>query len=87
MEGKNARRLADNPLERSFADAWARYNKEGKITEYLLTDSPLNHRQTVPDDVEVDIATMMQWLGSPVGQGFLEEALGFDIRNYLDLTG
>lgn len=84
VEGKHTHRLNANPMEKRFADAWATYNSDGNVTEYLLS-TRLNERQFVPEDTEVDIATIVQWLGSPVGMHFLEEALGFDVRNYTDI--
>jgi hypothetical protein len=75
LKGLNAHRQAYSPVERLFAETWAEYDKENHILEYLLSDT-INESQPVSEDDQVTVATVIQWLGSPVGQGFLAKVLG-----------
>ncbi len=89
MNSKNQHRFKDNPMERRFHEAWQRQNHNCNITGYVLSDDP-NHRCAVDEDTDCAISTMMQWLGSPVGQAFLEDVLDLDVplRDQLrDKTG
>ena len=77
-EGRSTHRFDDNPLERVFADEWKEMNDgEGRghgILAYLLAENPNRPRNEVSDrDAEV-AATVIQWLGSNVGQCFLSRA-------------
>ncbi len=76
----NPHRLAQNPLEKAFLDAWGRANVYGHMLEYLLSDDPDQHRAAVSEQDELVAATIIQWLGSPVGQAFLEGVLEQPIR-------
>ena len=76
--GLSTYRLADNPEERRFAEAWQEHNDRGRTLDYLL-DPHKGERGNPPEAEEPDrvlAATIVQWLGSPVGQGFLRD-LGF----------
>lgn len=77
-KGINAHRLKDNPLEKKFADAWEAENTEGRNTlEYLLAKK-INHPypgEVSKRDREV-AASVIQWLGSPVGSYFVKEVTG-----------
>jgi hypothetical protein len=67
----------ENPEEVRFAEAWNRANEEGRILDYLLCTG--DQRFTIsssPREVEV-AATVIQWLGSPVGQSWLRD-LGYE---------
>ena len=64
VEGKHTQRLNANPTEKRFADAWATYNSDGNVTEYLLS-TRINERQFVPEDTEVDIDDhSVAWIAS-----------------------
>jgi hypothetical protein len=69
----------DNPCEVAFAKAWDRQSEsghpEGIFIDFLIKDS-------TPRDKQV-MATVIQWLGSNVGQAFLEDV----IRHNPELTG
>lgn len=76
--GLQPHRLKDNPEEERFAKAWAEQNKHGNNLAYLLDSASGGNGRPAdasPRD-EVVAATVIQWLGSPVGQAFLEE-LGY----------
>jgi hypothetical protein len=73
-ESINAHRLnKNNPLEKKFAAAWKDINWDNKILSYLLDRTHENRGDHVVTDLEAEVAaTMIQWLGTPVGQYFLE---------------
>ena len=70
--GKGLReyRFADNPHERIAAELW---EKQG-VLGYLLADDPGRHPPPTPSERDqVVAATLMQWLGSPVGRCFFRD--------------
>jgi hypothetical protein len=80
-KGYHQCRFKDNPMEKLFAQEWERINTsrmtqdlDGKgILDYMLAkDNNYPAGEATPRDREV-AATIIQWLGSPVGQGFLED--------------
>ena len=78
MISKKAYRFMTNPQERVFFDKWCEYNDTSKgmtysTLEYILADKP-NHPagECTARDEEI-AATVIQWLGSPVGQQFLND--------------
>jgi hypothetical protein len=78
-KGYHTRRFRDNPEEKRFAEAWAKMNDGSNNVNYLLDESHADQRFT-PEAPERDCriaATVIQWLGSPVGQGFLRD-LGYE---------
>ena len=77
-KGLRAQRLPHNPEERRFSEAWALENGRGQLLDYLL-DTRTDHTAFPPPSSTRDhqvAATVIQWLGSPVGQSFLE-TLGY----------
>ena len=71
--GVSRHRLLQNPLEQKFADGW---EKMAPTTlGYLLCGQDSNFHDYTERDAEV-AATMIQWLGSPVGESFVREILG-----------
>lgn len=76
--GLNTHRLNSNPEEKAFADAWAKRNTGRNNLPYLLDNRKVHtgYPPDVSDRDHVVAATLIQWLGSPVGQAFLEE-LGY----------
>jgi hypothetical protein len=79
--GLNVHRFRDNPEEKRIAEAWERLNVTGNIVDYLLDRRQVRMgRPPEAGDVErAAIATVIQWLGSPVGQSWLRE-LGYERR-------
>lgn len=75
-KGLHQHRFIQNPLERKFALAWDKINNTkycGNDTiEYLLFPTPNDPRPVSKKDREI-AATVIQWLGSPCGQGFLRD--------------
>lgn len=75
-QGHGVHRYASNPEEKAFALAWQNECDKGAVLSYLLFpeyDGPRASRP-VPSDAENKVAaTVIQWLGSPVGQTFLRD--------------
>jgi hypothetical protein len=73
-QGKFRRRLETNPTERAFAEWW---DEEGpRILPHLLAPEDKRWPGKVPDDHAIVAATVIQWLGSPVGMSLLEALIG-----------
>lgn len=79
VRGLHPYRFAQNPEEQRFAEAWADWNATGKHLAYLLTVGDQRFPATPTEREEQVAATVIQWLGSPVGQGFLRD-LGYEKR-------
>lgn len=77
-KGLHTHRFKDNPEEKRFAEKWDSDNASGHNLAHLLDQSRGESiRPPEPSDRDrVVAATVIQWLGSPVGQGFLRE-LGY----------
>lgn len=74
--GLNQHRLSSNQLERRFAEHWDDLNKRGDTLAWILNrfDSRGAQRKGHVSARDADVAaSVIQWLGSPVGQGFLAE--------------
>lgn len=71
FRGLHLYRLASNPIERIYAERWAEINKTGHILEHILGNGD-RKADPSPRDYAV-AATVVQWLGTIIGQGFLEE--------------
>jgi hypothetical protein len=79
-KGKSRHRLADNPEEKAFAEAWDAINRGPLETgvrtlDYLLIADGVTAREPTAEEREL-AATVVQWLGSTCGQFFLGE-LGY----------
>jgi hypothetical protein len=75
-KGLHQYRFQNNPMEEKYAKAWEKENKSGSndILDYLLAkdcNSPQDGEVSERDRLVA--ATVIQWLGSPVGQSFIEE--------------
>ncbi len=79
-KGRSQARFRNNPLERKFAKAWEQQNTtylgnlNGRGTLDFMLAEKINHPagEVTPRDREV-AATVIQWLGSSLGQSFLAE--------------
>ena len=73
VSGLHANRLRDplHRLERLFAERWQRENTLTSGRPRVLLDYLLNGEVSERDAVVA--ATVVQWLGSEIGQYFLEE--------------
>lgn len=74
FKGLHTYRFKENPEEKRFAEAWAKNNP----LPWLLDERRLQTgRPEDPSDRDTVVAaTVIQWLGSPVGQAFLRD-LGY----------
>lgn len=75
--GLRTNRFKSNPLEKEFSDAWVKFG-------ILNLDDMLDTRKfqmgrapEVSERDEIVAATVIQWLGSPVGQNWLRD-LGYE---------
>lgn len=78
FQGKSFHRTRREPLEKGFAQAWEKANTQSGVATTLayLLDPEHPHSPDVPSDRDWEVAsTVIQWLGSPVGQGFLKEVM------------
>ncbi len=82
MYGRNTYRWKDNEMEERFAKEWAKQNEQGHTLEYLLS-SRINEREPVDEETQKAVATVVQWLGSPVGLCFLEDVLELEVRQLI----
>lgn len=73
-EGKATYRLKENVLEQRYHDEWKKEQQYGNILEWLLGDG--TRKAVISDRDEMVAATVIQWLGSPVGQNFVKRVLG-----------
>lgn len=78
IKGLHTHRFRDNPEEKRFAEAWAKHVKSRHDIDGLLD---AEHGTMTPEPASdrdrIVAATVIQWLGSPVGQGFLRD-LGYE---------
>lgn len=74
--GLSRYRLKDNPIEELFANLWEEQNARGGFSTLArLLDPEHQHGPREPTQEQATIAaTVIQWLGSPVGQFFLQQA-------------
>lgn len=79
MRNKGIRqyRFKQNPTERIFAELWEEINERNRIgygiLDYMLAETTNMPNGEVTDRDRIVAATVIQWLGSPVGQAFLNE--------------
>lgn len=66
--GISANRIPREPIEGAFAEAWA--ERASDTLGYLLYGQDKRNHAVTQREAEI-AATLMQWLGSSVGQGFL----------------
>jgi len=76
-QGKAPYRYTDNPMEQRFALAWQeendRPNGGAGVLEYMMGDG--SRAVDVSDRDRLVANSIIQWLGSPVGQLFLARVL------------
>ncbi len=85
-KGLNEHRFKENPDEKKFAETWRRHQEQGRVLAHLL-DSREVHSGSPPMPSDRDFAvaaTVVQWLGSPVGKLFLEEVGFVDKKKLLE---
>jgi len=78
-KGLRQHRFKQNPLEWKFAEMWEYLNikNDGRgVLDYLLAEDINRPCGEKTDRDKMVAATVIQWLGSPVGQNFLEQVKG-----------
>lgn len=80
--GLNTHRFEGNPEEKRFAKAWLETCRQNRTLDYLMLppDDDQHGVRSVTLRDHIVAATVIQWLGSPVGSFFLNE-LGYFKRN------
>ena len=82
-KGLSQHRFKRNPLEKRFAEEWEKINTAPFETLGYLKTS--NGKYLAPSDREREkAATIIQWLGSPVGQNFIKDVMGGVRKNRID---
>jgi hypothetical protein len=79
--GLSVNRLPDNPDEQTFAKMWS--EEAPRVLTHLIGDGSQYHSSYSQRDATV-AATIIQWLGSPVGNAFVRDA---QTRNELRRKG
>lgn len=78
FKGIHYQRTLREADEKVFAEAWAEQNKYGHTLAYLLWEGDQGGNPPEPSDRDHAVAaTVIQWLGSHVGRGWLSE-LGYE---------
>ena len=76
-KGLHHNRCKGNPLEKRFAEKWDEMNSEFKYgigtLDYILALNNNRPSGEVSDRDRQVAASIIQWLGSPVGQNFLKD--------------
>ena len=83
IQGLNHTRMEREPVEKAFVEVWRKLNIEssGPINDfpYRLLEHILSPKQpkieNISDRDVVVAETVVQWLGSSVGQSFLKEVI------------
>ena len=73
-EGHLKERQEHNPMEKAFADQWKAENELHDILQGLFRDG-YDHVLSINARDAFVVATVIQWLGTNVGRGFLWSAL------------
>ena len=75
-KGLHQNRFSKNPLEKIFAEEWEKANGAHiagtPLLDYALAPNNQYPRESTEREREV-AATVIQWLGSDVGQAFLRD--------------
>lgn len=68
-------RTKSNPAELAFAEAWAAFNTANPHLpanlDLILNEDGSRHPAQTPPEIRKATASVVQWLGSPVGMSFL----------------
>jgi hypothetical protein len=84
MKTNNSHRFKQNPLEeqlcKNFIKEMDKYEQLDRIIFGCRDDAQAFPKDTLTDRERDICATLMQWLGSPVGQSFLRDN-GFERKN------
>ena len=80
--GLHQYRFSTNPLEKKFAEAWDELNVRphsgGNCVDSIVSKDWNNPSYATDREIEI-CASVIQWLGTPVGQMFLQ-GVGFEFK-------
>ena len=84
MEGTKQYRFEQNPEEKLFHDAFVKEFKDPTDIARVVfgTTDGYNPKDWTTEREQTICVNLIQWLGSPVGEGFLRE-LGY-VKNKID---
>lgn len=90
FQGLSAYRYSKEPLEKLFAEMWQEQNNKKcssiATLDYLLSETANQHNPPPRSNEDhKKAATVIQWLGSPVGQGFLQKVIKQAKNRKIDL--
>jgi len=87
--GFHSHRCVREPMEHAFATAWELWNtkERGHILRGLLKKKDTDFEGLTTRWEATTAATVIQWLGSPVGMSFLSEVTGIDIAKEMQKKG
>lgn len=79
FKGFSAHRYSREPLEKLFAECWQEENTQlavknctlDHLLQKIVTNTDIYYAEKQSNEIHKIAATLIQWLGSPVGQGFL----------------
>lgn len=81
-QGLNTHRLAQNPLEKRFALAWQAQNEvaapvdgQADTLDYILHEGDQRYPKLCSERDRQVANSVIQWLGSPVGESFIRSVL------------
>jgi hypothetical protein len=73
-KGKNQHRFGQNPVEKVYAQEWEKINDHSRgVLDLILAEKVNCPAGEVSDRDREVAATVIQWLGSPVGQDFIHK--------------
>lgn len=75
-KGYKTYRFKDNPEELRFVMEWEERQQYGHLVDHMLSDGSSLSPPPASDEARRVAAVVIQWLGTPVGQGFLRD-LGY----------
>ena len=74
-KGLHQYRFKQNSLEKIFAEKWEQQNQESRTLDWVLAEFPNEPRGEVTERDRQVAASVMQWMGSSVGNCFFKELM------------
>jgi len=79
FKGFSSHRYNREPLEKLFAECWQEENTQLAVRnctlDHLFSENADDYVEEQSDEKHKLASTLIQWLGSPVGQGFLARVI------------
>jgi|TARA_B110000908_G_scaffold1583_1_gene2034 hypothetical protein len=80
MKGNKTYRHSNNPLEKKLHDSFIKQHVNDIEMICVASDDGMKPNRYLTDDEKRIVISTVQWMGSPVGQNFLEEN-GFQLKD------